>query len=331
MERIMQIANGVAIAIIIGAGGWMVLAGKLSLGGLTICASYIVQLLKPIEKINDLASSVARGVIRGEHLVQLLSYEAEVNESENPLPLAKTPASGQIELCDVSFSYIDRSQTDSQRCVFDRVNLKIQPGSFTILEGPSGSGKSTLLNLLLRLIDPQHGNLLLDGIPYMQLKLTSLRNQFAVMLQDSHFFSGSIREVLQPTCVDISDSDIWQALDDVDLMYFVRRLPAGLDTPLGECASNLSGGQRARLSLARALLMKRPILLLDEPLANVDEKSQQVILTALKKLKGKQTCLAVSHQPALRQCATRVIHLTNGHFIEVTPNSTAEPEITHGK
>ena len=331
MERIMQIANGLAVAIVIGAGGWMVLAGKLSLGGLTICATYIVQLLKPVEKINELASSIARGIIRGEHLIQLLLREAEVKERENPLPLSVTPATGRIELREVSFSYPDQNQPDIQRTVFDHISLQIEPGSFTILEGQSGSGKSTLLNLLLRLYDPQQGSLLLDGIPYKQLRIKSIRDQFAVMLQDAHFFAGSLRESLQPTDSEISDDEIWQALENVAMVDFVRQLTDKLDTPLGEGAGNLSGGQRARLSLARALLMKRPILLLDEPLANVDEKSQQVIIAELQRLKGSQTCIAVSHQPALRQCASRVVHLTDGRLVEALSGNLAEPEQNTGK
>ncbi len=328
MERIMQIANGLAIAIIIGAGGWLVLAGKLSLGGLTLCASYIVQLLKPVEKVNDLASSVARGIIRGEQLIKLLQQQPQVNETRYPEPLPDQPAVGHIDLHNVSFSYPGSDPQHAPDPVFDGVNLHLEAGSFTVLEGPSGSGKSTLLNLLLRLCDPQSGHLLLDGRPYTKLALKDLRGQFAVMLQDIHFFAGTLREALQPVGRTINDARLIDTLKDVSLDTFVNTLPDGLDTPLGECASNISGGQRARLSLARALLADKPVLLLDEPLANVDDSSQQIIIHALQKLRGRCTCLAVSHQPLLRQCADRVIHLKNGRFIETATTHHGKSEAT---
>ena len=327
MERTMKIANGAATALIIGAGGLLVMAGKLSLGELTICISYIHQLLKPVEKINELASAVARGTIRGEQLIQLLQQQPEIIEASHPLPLVKQPASGDIELKNLTFAYPATQSGQAAAAVFENINLHLKPGSFTVLEGASGSGKSTLLNLLLRLYDPQRGEILIDGRPSTQLKIKDLRSQFAVMLQTIHIFAGSLREALQPPHRLLPDRHLWRVLKDVALDDFVSSLPQGLDTPLGECASNISGGQRARLALCRALLSARPILLLDEPLANVDKHSQQVIINALKKIKGQCTCLAVSHQAALRQCADRVIHLKNGHFIEVAPTDHSDNEV----
>jgi len=164
----------------------------------------------------------------------------------------------------------------------------------------------------LRIIEPTAGEISIDGLPYAGVRLASLRMQFAVMLQETHLFAGSMRRGLQPPQAQVSDARMWSALAQVGLEDTVRALPQGIDTHLGEAGANLSGGQRARLSLARALLLDRPILLLDEPLANVDGESQRIIVDALARLHPGRTCLGVSHQPALAQIADRVLHLDEG-------------------
>jgi ABC-type multidrug transport system fused ATPase/permease subunit len=181
-----------------------------------------------------------------------------------------------------------------------------------VLTGRSGAGKSTLLHLLLRVLEPTAGELSLDGVPYSRIRLASLRAQFGVMLQETHLFAGSLRACLDAAETPLAEARLWGALAQVGLEETVRALPDALDTRLGEAGVNFSGGQRARLSLARALLLDRPILLLDEPLANVDDDSQRIIVDALRSLRGERTCLAVSHQPAIARIADRVLRLEDG-------------------
>ena len=203
-----------------------------------------------------------------------------------------------------------------------------EPGTLTVLVGPSGSGKSTLLNLLLRLFDPSSGEIILDGIPYTRIQLQRLRAQFAVMLQATHLFAGTVRSALQSGHQRVSDEKLFEVLKQVALDDFVHSLPDGLNTVLGEDCVNLSGGQRARLSLARALLLDRPILLLDEPLANVDSESQEIILDALDRTRARRTCLAVSHQPALVRRADVVLQLEHGRITPLPVRSarTVNPQ-----
>ena len=150
------------------------------------------------------------------------------------------------------------------------------------------------------------------------ITLRSLRRQFAVMTQQTQLFAGTLREAL---AVDRepSDDELWQALQQVALADTVRALPAGLDAPLGEDGANFSGGQRARLSLARTLLLDRPILLLDEPTANVDASSREVILDARERIRQGRTCLVVTHQPDVAARADRVLHLKHGRLVATAP------------
>ncbi len=313
MERSMQIASGLALALVIGAGGLLVLQGRLTIGTLTVVSAYMLQLLKPVEKVNELASSIARALARGRHLLALLERQAQVEEAPDAIDLPR-PAR-RLELIGVGFAYPGASPDAPSIPVLEDVNLCLEPGTLNVLIGPSGAGKSTLLALILRLFDPTAGEIRLDDVPIRRLRLASLRAQFAVMIQDTHLFAGPLREVLQVPDQTVTDARRWAALRQVALDDFVRGLPKELDTPLGESGANLSGGQRARLSLARALLPERPCLLLDEPLANVDPASRAIILDALTRLRGRRTCLAVTHEMALAECADAVFRLQDRRIV----------------
>jgi ABC-type multidrug transport system fused ATPase/permease subunit len=222
---------------------------------------------------------------------------------------------GVVEFRDVWFEYPDSS--DNRGVVLRGIDLSLKPGELAVLQGESGAGKSTILSLLVRLFDPTRGEILLDGVPLHQIKLKSLRSQIAIMTQELHLFSGTLRSVLMPAGVELSEACLWDALSLVALDEFVRALPRKLDTPLGEDGLNLSGGQRQRLSLARAFLLARPILLLDEPLANVDAASAAVILKALDRLRCGRTCLAITHESTLLKYADNVYCLKDGRIAEL--------------
>lgn len=309
MERTMQAINGIAVALIMGSSALMVLQQRLTLGDLTVFVAYMIQLLKPVEKINEMASAVSRGLTRAEHLGQLLKTRPAVQDLPGAKPILH--CRGVIEMRGVSFQF-----PGTPRKLLDNIDLVLSPGHITVLTGPSGSGKSTLLNLILRQLIPTEGEILIDGIPYSQLTLASIRSQFGVMLQQPHLFAGKLREGLWPSEQPIDEKIIWQILAMVAMDRLIKQLPEGLDSTLDEGGSNLSGGQRARLSLARAILTGRPILLLDEPLANIDQASQEVILKALETLRDHKTIFAISHQAALLARADIVLSLDQGRLSE---------------
>ena len=307
IERTLKMAQGIATALILGSGGLMVLSGHLTVGTLTIFVAYIKKLLSPVEKINDLAFDLTRGLASAEQLFALLELPPAVQDAPNALELRRSR--GVIELREVWFSYTGIAGQSSP--VLRGANLRLEPGSLTALVGGSGNGKSTLLSLLLRLHEPTAGKILLDGRPLAAYTVRSLRDQIAVMLQHTHLFAGTVREAL---CAQhaLPDHKLWEALEMVCLDEFVRGLPQQLDAELGEDGLNFSGGQRKRIALARAFLWDRPILLLDEPLANVDAASASVIMAALDRLRKGRTCLVITHETQVMDQADVVYHLEDG-------------------
>jgi subfamily B ATP-binding cassette protein MsbA len=311
MERTIRIAHGVATALLVAGGALLVLRGALTLGALTVLTSYLTQLLKPVERLNDIAENASKGVAGGERLVALLAHESVVRDAPDAVTISR--ARGVIELHDVWFDY---GPATRRRPVLKGVTLRLEPGQLAVLVGASGAGKSTLLNLLVRLFDPTRGVILLDGRPITGIAIRSLRQQIAVMSQETHLFAGTIREALIPDGSPVSDTRIWEALGFVALEGFVRELPEGLDTALGEDGLNLSGGQRQRLSLARAFLLDRPILLLDEPLSHVDVESEAVVAQALGRMRANRTCLAITHRLSLFDNADVIYRLEDGRIID---------------
>jgi ABC-type multidrug transport system fused ATPase/permease subunit len=309
MERSLQLIQGVALALTTGVGTILVLRHQLTIGELTVFAAYVGQLLKPIEKLNDLSETMGRGVAGGERLLWLLERDPLTKDAPNARDLDQVR--GVIELSDVWFKYPDDEEIRDD-FVLRGVNLRLEPGNLSVLIGPSGAGKSTILSLIVRLFDPFSGTVTLDGQSLRDVKLRSLRSQIALMTQDVHIFSGTLRETLVADGVALSEEQIWDGLKQVALDDFVRLLPDQLESRLGEDAVNLSGGQRQRLSLARAILLNRPVLLLDEPLANVDATSARVILEALEQLRVTRTLLTITHQPQLLEYADVVYRIERG-------------------
>ncbi len=313
MEQTLQIAQGFALALMTGVGALLVLRGQLTVGELTVFAAYVAQLLKPIEKLNDLSETAGRGFAGGERLLALLAQEPAVADAAGAVEIKR--ARGLIEFRNIWFKYPNEdAQEERAEFVLRGVNMRLEPGRLSVLVGQSGAGKSTIMSLLVRLFDPSAGDILLDGRPLREITLRSLRAQVAVMTQDTHLFSGSLRRALVPDGAEPTAEKIWEALALVALDDFVRELPHQLETKLGEDALNLSGGQRQRLSLARAFLLDRPVLLLDEPLANVDDASAAVILRALDSLRATHTCLAITHQTQLLGYADVVYRLDDGRI-----------------
>jgi ABC-type multidrug transport system fused ATPase/permease subunit len=309
MERTIRCAHGIATALLVAGGALLVLRGRLTLGALTVLTSYLTQLLKPVERLNDLAETSSKGMASGERLLALLDQQPTIRDAPDAVDILR--ARGIIELRNVFFSY----GGPRPEVVLHGVDLCLRPGELAVLVGASGAGKSTLLSLLVRLFDPTSGEIRLDGRPLRSLTVRSLRAQIALMTQDTQLFAGSLREALTATGERLDDRRIWEALALVAMEDFVRGVPGTLDAPLGEDGVDLSGGQRQRLSLARAFLLNRPILLLDEPTSNVDPESEAVIFSALERIRAGRTCLAITHRVSLFDRADVVYRLEEGRII----------------
>ena len=287
LERLMKIVNGAALAIVVGGGALLVESDSLSVGELTICIAYLTQLLKPVEKINELASTVTKALVRAERLD---AFVADERLTVITAPLAKN-STGAIAFKDVSFLY-----DENKGVVLSKTALNIAANETVWIEGASGAGKSTFIALLLRLFDPTAGYITLDGAPASMWSHADWRAQFSVMLQEHALFSGALRDSLLIGNQKITDEALWAALEKAGLGEFIRNLPRQLNAPIEEAGANFSGGQRSRLCLARALAADRPILVLDEPLANLDHDSREIVMDALRKERRQRTIIIISHE-----------------------------------
>jgi len=302
MERTTQIFAGLALASVAGVGGMMVANGGMSIGTLTVCLAYITALLKPIEKINALAIAISRGLVRSERVLAIFSSSTAIDTGEYDISVSNLNTIDEIQCSDVVYQYPHDSAP-----TIDGFSYCFSKGYCTAIVGPSGSGKSTLLRLLLRLQPPTSGILWANGFNYESIHATALRSHFSVLMQDAHLFSGTIREVLTELAPEADDSLLYKCLADVELSDLIHALPNRLDSQIDEAGARISGGQLARLLLARTLVGQRPVVILDEPFANIDAISKRVIVGRLKELKRECILIVVTHEDTLLEIADQVI------------------------
>jgi ATP-binding cassette subfamily B protein len=210
----------------------------------------------------------------------------------------------------VGFAYDDGGS------ILDDVDFEIAPGETIALVGPSGIGKSTLASLMLRLYEPSCGRILIDGHDIREYTLESLRSQIAVVLQDSPLFAATISENIALGVADATEAEIVAAVRLAGAYDFVRKLPQGFDSVVGERGTTLSHGQRQRLAIARAIVRQAPILILDEPTTGLDEESGRAVIRALDMSARGRTVLIITHDLQLAARADRILYLEHGHLLE---------------
>ena len=300
VERTTQCLAGATLALVAALGGSLVLRGHMSLGMLTVCLAYITALLKPIEKINEIAMNWTRGMARVDRLERI--FAADTGRYALPGATVKLDTIDSLQCRDVTFRY-----PGSDRAAIQHFQHTFVQGEATALSGPSGSGKSTLMRLILGQISPVSGAVTANGVDFRQLNPVELNRHFAVVSQDVHLFSGTVRELLCELAPNARNADVRAALERVAMWHTVSELPNGLETQVDETASQVSGGQRARLLLARALLSRRSVLMLDEPFANIDEQSKRIIVSRLRALKPDHIIIVTTHEPTLLQLADHIL------------------------
>lgn len=283
-------------------------AGQITFGGFITFLTAMLLLIPPIRNIAQMntvlvAMSIATGSIFG-----MVDSEKESDSGEITVEKIK----GHIEFENVSLIYPGRDTP-----AVDHFNLKVQAGEHIALVGASGSGKTTLINLIPRFWEPTDGRILIDGIDYKDLTLTSLRNSIAIVSQTIFLFDKSIRYNLTYGLKDVSEERIAKAIEMAALSDFIASLPEGLETVVGEGGSKLSGGQKQRLGIARALLKDAPILIMDEATSALDSESEHHIQTALEKLMKGRTCFTVAHRLSTIQNADRIVVMDTGHIREI--------------
>ncbi len=297
-----------AITVVLWLGARAVIAGNLSTGELGQFVLYAVIAAGSVGSLSEVWGDVQRAAGAAERLGELLATRSRIAEPAVAPPLS---GEGRLEFRHVQFAYPSRPDTPA----LSEFDLIIRPGETVALVGPSGAGKSTVLQLLLRFYDPQRGNIAFDGVDLRDIPLRLLRGQLALVPQDPVIFSASVCENIRYGRLDASDAEVEAAARAAEAHGFIRALPQGYDTFLGERGVRLSGGQKQRIAIARALLSKAPVLLLDEATSALDSHSEQLIQQALERLMASRTTLVIAHRLATVLRADRIVVLQNGRIV----------------
>jgi len=245
-----------------------------------------------------------------ERLSEILAVQPAIRSPARPVALPR-PANGGVEFHHVGFSYPTRPGV-----VLENLSFGVRPGEKLALVGPSGAGKSTIFQLILRFYDPVSGNITFDGVGLTDVDPAELRSRIALVPQDSIVFATSVRENIQFGRPEATAAEIEKAAEAAHAAEFIRRLPLGFETLLGERGITLSAGQRQRIAIARAILRKAPLLLLDEATSSLDAESETLVQQALKRLMLNRTSIVIAHRLATVQFCDRILVVDNGHIVE---------------
>lgn len=295
------------IILMVAFGAWWTIEGRLSAG---VVMSFLVAwgfLFDPISRINSLAQTFTRGVVAAKRVFAIIDTPGESHLTEGLRPATFR---GHIRFDKVCFSYSAETTAVRDLC------LQACPGQTIALVGPTGAGKSTVLNLLTRFYEPTDGTIWIDEMPITDVSKEWLRDQTGFVTQENFLFNTSLRENLQIAKPDATDDEIWQALDAANACAFVKQLPDGLDTLAGERGVRFSGGEKQRLSIARALLKNPPLLLLDEATSALDNQTERLVQEALERLRSKRTCFVIAHRLSTVQKADCIYVMQEGQIVE---------------
>ena len=299
--------NGAGFVLVILFGGWGIQEGRIQAGDLAAFLLLLKFFHDPIEVLHQLNQMFQAGRAAGERVFEILDAEEEADmEGGRELPAIK----GHVRYENVCFSYAGKAPT------VHHVNIEALPGQTIALVGPTGAGKSTLINLLTRFYEYDEGVITLDGVPVHELNKSWLRRSIGYVTQESFMFNGTVRENLRVGKRDATEAQMWEALASANADAFVRRLPGGLDTQVGERGVKLSVGEKQRVSIARALLRNPPVLLLDEATASVDTETERQIQEALERLMKQRTSFVIAHRLSTVRHADRIYVIEHGKIIE---------------
>jgi ATP-binding cassette, subfamily B, bacterial MsbA len=305
---ITQLLASIAVAAVVTIALLQTQRNETTVGGFVSFITAMLMLLAPLKHLADINEQLQRGIAAAESVFELIDRNPETESST----LALEKASGAIEFQNVSFRY-----AAAEQYALNDISLSIEPNEIIALVGESGGGKSTLISLIPRLLQPTSGKILLDGVDTANVTLLSLREQIAIVSQDTMLFNESVRHNLclgrrQP----VSDEALWSILDAMELKDVVSQIPGQLDGSVGERGARFSGGQKQRLALARALLRNAPILILDEATSALDNVTEQAVQRAIDKAMRGRTTIVVAHRLSTVERADRILVMEQGRIIE---------------
>jgi ABC-type multidrug transport system fused ATPase/permease subunit len=287
-------------------GGTHVLNRRMTVGELTVVIAYLGAVYGPLASIAHTTGRL-NGAIAGARRVRAM-FSLLPETAEAPDAIDATDVRGDVKFEAVSFSY------PNGRAVLSDISFEAKPGEMVALVGLTGAGKTTLVSLIPRFYDATSGRVLIDGIDARQYKIRSLREKIGIVLQDPVLFAGSIADNLRYGRLTATDAEVEEAARAAHAHDFVSRLPKKYETPIAEAGGGLSGGERQRLSVARAILKNAPILILDEPTSSLDAISEEIVFSALRRLREGRTTIVIAHRLSTVQDADRILVLDDGRI-----------------
>ncbi|NLB73718.1 MAG: ABC transporter ATP-binding protein [Firmicutes bacterium] len=288
-------------------GGLMAIRDQMSIADITGFLLYVTSFYQPIMQLNRLNESLQQALAASDRYFEVLDTEPDIHDAPDAVELESVE--GYITYDNVSFNY-------DEIPVLKHINLEIKPGEMVALVGPTGVGKTTMANLIPRFYDPNEGRILVDGIDIRTVKISSLRRHISMVLQDVFLFNGTVAENIAYGSPDADLEEIIEAAIAAGADEFIREMPNGYDTHIGERGVRLSGGQKQRLAIARALLYDAPILILDEATSSVDTETEAKIAAALERLIGGRTTIVIAHRLSTICHADRIVVLDEGEIVE---------------
>ena len=301
-----------SITWVIWQGAVDVAEGKMTGGTIAAFVLYGGLLAGGFGALSEVYGDLLRAAGASERLNELLKAEPEIKAPAEPASLP-IPAQGRLAFDNVTFHYPTRKDTSA----LDGFSLEVRPNERLAVVGPSGAGKTTLFQLAQRFYDPEVGRVLLDGVDLRDADPADVRQRIAMVPQEVVIFAASARDNLRYGNWDATEDEIWEAVRDANAESFLRALPDGLDTFMGEGGARLSGGQRQRIAIARALLRRdAPLLLLDEATSALDAESERLVQEALDRLMGNRTTIVIAHRLATVRAADRIIVMDHGRIVE---------------
>lgn len=300
--------NNLSLALVSTLGALLYFKNMISLGNISSFVLYSRRFSGPINEFANIISELQSATTAAERVFRLLDEKAEPEDVENAIVLSDVK--GKVEMKHVCFGY------DPQRTILHDLSFTAQPGNVFAIVGPTGAGKTTIINLLMRFYDAQAGEILIDGHPITELSRSSLRAAYSMVLQDTWLFGGTIRENIAYGREDATDEEIVSAAKAAHIHSFVEHLPDGYDTVLTDDGINISKGQKQLLTIARAMLSRAPMLILDEATSNVDSRTEQIIQDAMRRLMEHKTCFVIAHRLSTVRGADNILVLRDGDIAE---------------
>ena len=306
VQPLIKFANAMAYICINLIGGWLIVRRGVGVGTVVTIVLFARQFSSPLEQIAMGFANLSHVKACAKRVFRLLDMEEEA-QPEGVLP---QPCQGEVVFDKAAFSYT------KDEPLIENLNLSVHPGQRVAIVGPTGAGKTTIVNLLMRFYDVDGGKILLDGQDIRTLSRDEVRRNFGMVLQDTWLFRGTIAQNVAYGKPDATREEIEQACREAYCDHFIRTMPGGYDTLISEDTTNLSGGQKQLLTIARALLASRPLLILDEATSNVDTRTEILVQKAMDKLMKGRTCFVIAHRLSTIVDADLILVLDHGHIVE---------------